>query len=130
MFGILSQATAGELAVSAGGGVVLTSVVTIAIAIIKRGGKIVIGPENGKATGNGNSKVAQVVCPAHTEFSAKLDERHAALKEALATLATSQTHQEETLLEAIGDVKRTVASLSGRIDKAVACRPPSDPLSQ
>jgi len=85
MFEILAGATLGEGAALVGTGGVVMAVLSL---LVKHGAKLVIGKDpdggDGKPAGNGNGKgLTPKVCPAHEEFSEKLDERHEALQAAL-----------------------------------------------
>lgn len=134
---VLAQTTLGEGAALVGTGGVIVAVLSL---LVKHGAKLTIGkdPEaktNGNGGGNGKQLTPQV-CPAHEEFSQKLDERHAAQKEALAAIARNQDNQQKLLLAVISElkasssqvrtlvgdvseVKGTIVRLHERIDKAV-----------
>lgn len=112
MFEILSEMTLGEGAAVAGTGGVVVAVLSL---LVKHGAKLVIGKDpdgNGKTNGNGNGKqLTPQICPAHTEFSEKLDERHAVLKEALAAIARNQEGQQKLLMSVVAEVRASAAQV-------------------
>lgn len=106
MIDYLAQTTLGEGAALVGAGGVIVAALSL---LVKHGAKLVIGKDPDGKT-NGKSLTPQI-CPAHTEFSEKLDERHAALKEALAVIARNQEGQQKLLMSVVAEVRASAAQV-------------------